>query len=104
MNLLQTFMADGNAQARAILQELVEIGGKTYYGTFGDAQLLPVMTRNGYQDQLVTAFRASRDQFAADPDARQTLTRESTQHEYLIQMVDTSAPVIYTFLLTDREA
>jgi hypothetical protein len=103
-NQLQTFMADANVQVRPIVQETAEIEGATIYGTFGDAQLVPLMTRSGYQDLLATPFRANRDQFAADPASRQNLIRNSTGRTYFIQMVDTSHPVIFTFMLVDREA
>ena len=103
MNALQNFMATGNVQSRDTVQEVVEIGGAEIYGTFGDAQILPVMTVNGYQDHLVTPFKASRDQFAANPAARQTLLRPATGREFFIQVVDFTNPVVYTFILTDRE-
>ena len=103
MNLLQQFIAAANAQTQDVLQELVQLDGKEYYGTFGDAVLMPIMTRAGYEDQLVTGFRASRTQFSEDPAAHSTLTRVSTGHNYFVQIIDTSNPVLYVFQLTDRE-
>lgn len=105
MNLLQQFMADCNTQARDIVQELVELNGAQVYGTFGDPQLMPVMTGTGYQDHLVTPFKVSADQFGggSPPAARQSLTRASNQRSYFIQIVDYTNPVVFTFLLTDRE-
>src|SRR4051812_9560589 len=103
MNQLQDFMARCNTQARPLNQEAAELNGSVIYGTFGDPVLMPVMTRQGYMDHLVTPFKAARDQFADDPQARQTLVRPLTQREFFIQIVDYTNPVVYTFILTDRE-
>ncbi len=103
MNQLQEFMARGNVQTRELVQEAVEINGAVVYGTFGDPTLMAVMTQHGYQDHLVTPFKASTVQFANPPQAKQTLIRPLTQREFFIQMVDYTRPVVFTFILVDRE-
>jgi hypothetical protein len=103
MNLLQSFMAECNRQTRGINQEPVVINGAKVFGSFGDPQMLPVMTRQGYEDQIVQPFIASADQFASHPLSHQKLTRCKNNVEYFIQMVDAKDPVAFTFILTDRE-
>lgn len=103
MNGLQAFMVTGNQQSKDAVMEEVSIGGEIIYGTFGDPQLMSVMTMNGYQDHLVTPFKALGAQFADHPAARQTLIRTQTNREFFIQIVDFTNPVVYTFILTDRE-
>jgi hypothetical protein len=111
MNLLQTFMADANAQARDLIQEVFTITGLTgtFYGTFGDPEILPVMTRQGYQDHLVTPLKVETTQFAAltSPQvqalARGSLIRTQTNRTFFIQVVDYTGVVVWTFILTDRE-
>lgn len=105
MNDLQQFMADCNAQTLDILAEEVELNGATVRGTFGDPQLMPIMTRTGYADHLITPFKVSAAQFAngSPPQARQSLTRASNGRSYFVQIVDYTNPVVFTFLLTDRE-
>lgn len=104
-------MADANAQARPIVQEEFTITGLTgtFYGTFGDPEVIPVMTRQGYQDHIVTPLKAETVQFAAltDPQiqalARGSLARTQTGRTFFIQTVDYTAVVVWTFILTDRE-
>jgi hypothetical protein len=103
MNLLQSFMAECNRQTRGINQEEVIINGSKFYGTFGDPQMMPIMTRNGYEDQLVQPFISSADQYASPPESRQSLTRTKNNTVYFIQMVDAKDPVAFTFILVDRE-
>lgn len=105
MNALQEFMAACNVQARPLNQEEFQYpqGGAVFFGTFGNPQLMPVQTRVGYQDHLVTTLIAARAQFAADPAARQMLFRIQTRRPMFIQIVDFTDPVVYTFILTDRE-
>ena len=79
------------------------IEGKEIYGTFGDAQPMPIMTSNGYQDHIVMPFKAEASQFATAPEAHQYLERPLTSRRYFIQMVDYTNPVVYTFILVDRE-
>lgn len=102
-NLLQSFLARANLQSRTANQELAVIGGDEIWGTFGDAQPMPVMTPTGYQDHIIMQFKAEADQFAAPPEAHQLLVRPQTNRTYFIQMVDYTNPVVYTFILVDRE-
>ena len=103
MNLLQSFMAECNRQTRGIIQEEVVLNGSKVFGTFGDPQLLPDMVREGYQDQVVIPFLSSKDQYASPPESRGKLTRLVNNQEYFIRMVDSKDPVVYTFILVDRE-
>lgn len=113
MNLLQTFLADANAQARPIIQEAFTfvgaMAGVTYYGTFGDPVIMPVMTRQGYQDHLVTPLKAESVQFATwtapqlDALARSSIIRTSTGRTFFINVVDYTSVVVFTFVLTDRQ-
>ncbi len=103
MNALQEFMDRAFAQTRGTLQEAAEINSATIYGTFSDQQLVPVMTRMGYEDHLVTTFKASADQFPTAPTPRQKLIRPQTNQSFFIQAIDTKNPVVLTFILTDRE-
>lgn len=64
---------------------------------------MPIMTATGYQDHIVMPFKAQASQFATPPEARQALSRPQTNREYFIQMVDYTNPVVYTFILVDRE-
>lgn len=83
--------------------EEVQINGKDYMGTFGDPLMMPIMTQNGYQDYLVTPLKIAAALFSAKPEAKQTLIRPLTSRELFVQMVDYTNPVVYTFILTDRE-
>src|SRR5688500_2627809 len=103
MNALQSFMAACNRQTRAINQEEVVINGSKHRGSFGDPQMMPVMTRNGYEEQMVPPFVSSADHYASPPLSRQKLTRTKNNVEYFIQMVDARDPVLFTFILVDRE-
>lgn len=104
MNMLQIFMAAATAQASPVLQEAFTLaaGATSYMGTFGDAVLLPEMMPTGYQDHLVTSVKALRSAFATAPTSKQVLTRTGTGVGYFIQIIDTSDPVVYTFLTTER--
>lgn len=103
MNALQQFMRTCFGQAQPHVQEAAVIGGQTVYGTFGDPQLLPVMTRTGSQDHVVTTFQVDRSWFGKDPAARVSLTRVSTGRVYFVQAIDPTSPGLFTFLLTDRD-
>lgn len=111
MNTLQTFLEQQNTQARSFIQEAFTLAGitGTFYGTFGDPQLVPVMTRDGYQDHLVTPLKVQASQLAAltptqlDGLAHSTLTRTQTGRAFHVQMADYTGAVIYTFILTDRK-
>lgn len=112
MNALQTFMAAGNVQTRSVIQEAFTITGEgpplvSRTGTFGDPVLMPVMTRNGYQDLLVVPLTVEAVLFAnialAEAAARNTIVRTQTGRTMFCQMVDYTAVVVYKFLLTDRQ-
>lgn len=106
MNLLQTFMTEANVQARTIVAEDFTIVGEspstTRLGTFGNPTLLPIMTRTGYQDHLVTQMTVERALFATAPEAKGEVYRTATGATYFVQAIDDKHPVIYTFVLTDR--
>ncbi len=96
-------MARCNTQTREKNQEEVQINGKTFFGTFGNPELMPVQTRHGYQDHLVNVLILSRDQFATAPESRQMVLRVQTKRNFFVQMVDHTNPVVFTLILTDRE-
>jgi hypothetical protein len=112
MNALQTFLAAANVQTRSVLQEALTLAadpGVTYTGTFGDPQIMPVMTRQGYQDHLVTPLKIERAQFSTwtaeelDALARTNLVRTQTGRTFWINVVDYTEAVVFTFILTDRQ-
>lgn len=112
MNLLQTFLANANVQTRTVLQEALTFTadpGGEYTGTFGDPQIMPIMTRQGYEDHLVTPLKVERVLFAdwtsdeLNALARTTLVRTQTGRTFFIQVVDYTEAVVFTFILTDRE-
>lgn len=103
MNALQQMLVTANTQSRQVNQEAVEIDGKILFGTFGDPVPMPIMTRQGYKDHLVLPLKVSRDQFAADPVARCTVKRPATDKTYISQIIDMTNPVVYSFVLVDRE-
>jgi hypothetical protein len=109
MNLLQTFMAEAAAQASPITEEeftiVGEAGSPVRLGTFGDPQLMPVMTRVGYQDYLTTRLHARATQWVspAKPSPRVELVRTQTGQTFFVQIVDSNDPVMWTFILTDRD-
>lgn len=109
MNALQTFMAGANVQTRAVIQEAFTITGDLTVrtGTFGDPVLMPIMTRQGYQDLLVIPLTVESVLFAtlgaAEAAARNTIVRTTTGRTMFCQMVDYTAVVVYKFLLTDRQ-
>lgn len=113
MNLLQSFLVEANVQAKDIIQEaftlVAESPAVTRYGTFGDPEIMPVMTRQGYQDQLVTPLKVEASYFSSftapqlDALARRSIVRTATGRTMFIQVVDYTAVVVYTFILTDRD-
>lgn len=105
MNELQAFLAEANEQVAdlGVLTEDVVLGNAKYQGIFGDAVMMPVMTKTGYQDYLVTPVKVSRAQFSAAPAAHQSLVRTSTGRTMFVQIVDPSNPVVYTLVCTDRD-
>lgn len=102
LNQLQAFMADGNSQTEPVVMEDVKIGGEVVKGTFGDAVMMPVMTQEGYQDQLVTPVKIAVALLHVAPKAKQSLTRISVNRDMFIQIVDISNPIVWTLLVTDR--
>lgn len=107
MNALQTMLAAAQLQARPINREafyFVGAPGAVFYMTFGDPELVPVMTRVGYQDHLVRVCKADADQWpVTKPAPKSSLVRSQTGTTYFVQAVDTTDPVVFTFLLTDRD-
>lgn len=111
-------LATANAQVRlaGVLMEefhFIAADGSTdptaYYGTFGDPQIMPVMTRSGYQDHLVTPLKVETTLFATwtgdqlNALARRSLIRTQTGRTFYIQTVDYTGVVVFTFICTDRE-
>src|SRR6478609_727030 len=96
-------MASGNAQTEDVVMEAVQINGHDYMGTFGDPLMMPIMTQAGYQDYLVTPLKIAKALFTAPPASKQTIRRPLTEREFFVQMVDNTHPVVFTFILTDRE-
>jgi hypothetical protein len=111
MNDLQAFLNEANDQTQAVIQEAFTRVGEapavTRYGTFGDPQIMPVSTRQGYQDYLVTPLKVRASQFAnpaaAEAFARKEIIRTATGRTFFVQVVDFTEVVVYTFMLTDRE-
>lgn len=107
MNLLQTFLDAAQLQSRAIIREqfyFVGTPGALFYMTFGDPQVVPVMTRTGYQDHIVTVGKADASQWpTTKPTPKSSLVRVSNGRTYFVQSLDAHDPVVLTFLLTDRE-
>ena len=120
MNLLQSFLDECNRQisdttgsATPLLTEAFTFvddtsgpGGQpvVYQGTFGDPILMPVQTRQGYQDYLVTPLKARAAQWTTAPSAEnhKKLVRTATGRTFYVQSVDYTAVVVYTFICTDR--
>ncbi len=100
-------MTVATAQARPIIQEDFTITGTTgnFFGTFGDPIMMPVMTRNGYEDRLVTELKADATQagLAAALVGRAKITRTQTSAIYLVNIADTKNPVVFTASLVDRD-
>lgn len=95
-----------NAQARPIIFEDFTIAGDAtvYSGCFGDPTIIPLMTRQGYEDQLVVPMKAPRTQWpTTPPQAKRNLIRTQTGRTFFIQVIDFTEVVVFTFILTDRE-
>ena len=108
MNILQNFMAACTAQARPIVQEAFTIvggDGTVFFGTFGDPQVTPIMTRQGYTDYLAVTMTAEAAQFIGNPFAskKTTITRTATGQVYFVNVVDYKGIVVWQFILTDRD-
>lgn len=113
MNLLQDFLVEANIQCRVIIQEaftlVAESPSVSRTGTFGDPEIMPVMTRQGYQDHLVYPLKVEASQFSTltaeqlDALRGRSIVRTATGRTLYIQTADYTAVVVYTFILTDRE-
>lgn len=95
-------MAECNRQTRPINQERARINNSEFWGTFSDPQMLPEMERWGTSNIITKIFVSDRSQYASPPQDQQKLVRVDSNTEYLIQMVDTKDPVVFTFMLIDR--
>ncbi len=109
MNDLQEMMDEGNTQSREINQEAFTIVDESpatsRLGTFGDPQIMPIETRQGYQDYLVTPMKVQASEFEGYDTstlARKKVIRTATGRTLFIQVVDYTEVVAYTLLLTDR--
>lgn len=105
-------MEDANEQTLAVIAEaftFVGGDGTIFNGVFGDPMIMEVMTRDGYQDHLVTPLVIQRSQFAnftsdqLNALARMSLVRTQTGRTFFINVVDYTAVVVYKFILTDRQ-
>lgn len=110
MNYLQEFMAECNRQTRTadaagkvISQEEVTINGSVYFGTFAQVQVESTMERHGYEDSVAFTFTSAAEQYTTPPQPRQMLKRNINNVEYFIQSVDNKNPLLFTFVLVDRE-
>jgi hypothetical protein len=123
MNLIQQFMDEANrqiadpagdivsgkpidAEAFTFVGDVSGPGGTAivYYGTFGDPVLMPVMTRQGWQDYLTTPLKVRAAQFATAPsvEKHKKLVRTQTGRDFFIQAIDYTGVVVYTMVLVDR--
>lgn len=100
-------LAAAQLQARAVNREafyFVGVPSAVFYMTFGDPELVPVMTRTGYQDHIVRVCKADAAQWpTTKPAPKTSLVRSQTGATYFVQAVDVTDPVVFTFLLTDRD-
>lgn len=108
MNLLDQFMAEGNRQLRTIIKsDFTHVGESpavTRQGTFGNANVIPVMTRQGWEDHLVVFMEVERSLYTgAEPEAKTEINRTDTNTTYFVQAIDKSSPVLFIFTLTERE-
>lgn len=72
-------------------------------GTFGNPTVVPLETRYGYQDHVVTYLTVEAALYATPPDPHGEIHRTQTGQTYYVQAIDTKNPVVYTFTLTDRQ-
>jgi hypothetical protein len=107
LNPLDEFMAESNFQLRTIIKsDFTHVGESpevSRLGTFGNAQVIPVMTRQGYEDHAVVFMEVERSLYATPPQAKGEILREETGVRYFVQAIDKSSPVLYIFTLTERE-
>lgn len=106
MNLLDDFMAEGNRQLRTIIKsDFTHVGESPVVsraGTFGNATVIPVLTRQGYEDHAVVFMEVERSLYATEPQAKGEIVKTGTGTTYFVQAIDKSSPVIYIFTLTER--
>ena len=100
---LQQMLAAANAQSLGTLAESVVVNGKVLQGVFGDPEMMPVMVAEGYKDYLLIPLKISADQFPSTPPTHVSIERVSNGRPYFVQFVDYTNPVVYTFLLSDRQ-
>lgn len=101
-------MRDAFEQAKPIVQEEFTTVGEAppvpRSGSFGDPEIIPVMTRTGYQDHLVTRLQVARTWYPTTPPAAKgSIVRTQTGRTMFVQMVDFTHANVFTFILTDRE-
>ena len=100
-------MTEANIQARPVIKEEFTIVGESpvvvRLGTFGSLTVMPVMTRQGYEDHSVCPMTCERSYFATPPEPRIEITRTQTGQVLFVQTVEKNDPVLFTFILTDRE-
>jgi hypothetical protein len=107
MNALDTFLANANVQLRTLIKsDFTHVGESpqvTRQGTFGNATVIPIMTRQGYEDHLVVMMEVERVLYTgAEPVAKGTIVRTDTSTTYFVQAIDKSSPVLFIFTLTER--
>jgi hypothetical protein len=104
--LLRNYMTEANAQMRLLIKSgfthVGESPSVSRLGTFGNAQVIPVMTRQGYEDHAVVFMEVERSLYATPPQAKGEIRRTKTGTRYFVQAIDKSSPVIYIFTLTER--
>lgn len=116
MNLLQNFMAEALSQVRGTggtneslaMEEFTIVGevsppATPRLGVFGNSTVIPIMTRQGYQDHEVSFLTVEASLFATAPSPRITINRTSTGQNLFVHAVENKDPVLFTFTLTERE-
>lgn len=106
-------MADCNRQTRIgsgteaapkpINQEEFLINNEKKWGTLSDPELLPDMERHGYSDSIAYVLKIEATLFASQPAQQQDVIRCVNDEKFFGRMVETKDPVVFTFLLIDRE-
>jgi hypothetical protein len=106
-NLLDQFMTEGNVQLRTVIKsDFTHVGENPVairQGTFGNATVIPVFTRQGYEDHAVVFMEVERSLYAVEPQSKGEITRLDVNKVFFVQAIDKSSPVIFIFTLTERE-
>jgi hypothetical protein len=106
-NLLDTFMAEGNLQLRTVIKsDFTHVGESpavTRQGTFGNASVIPIFTRQGYEDHAVVFMEVERSLYATEPQSLGEIVRTDVNKTFFVRAIDKSSPVIFIFTLTERE-